>query len=135
MCTEPGFRGECVVLGPGDYQRLDDRIFHRVESLRPVDERRGHDRGYANEAYEPYGQPGSIELYARNGFRQPLIAIDHDSKRVDLNGGVSSIVVNDGVWELCSQVHFDGRCRTYRPGRYDQIDPYYDQIKSIRRIG
>src|SRR5690242_3296247 len=34
LCTQPDFKGDCVTLGPGDYSRLDERVFHKVESAR-----------------------------------------------------------------------------------------------------
>src|SRR5215212_6884277 len=36
LCSQPAFKGDCMVLGPGDHARLDDKLFHRVESMRPV---------------------------------------------------------------------------------------------------
>jgi hypothetical protein len=34
VCTQPNFRGECVVLKPGRYPALEARINHRIESMR-----------------------------------------------------------------------------------------------------
>jgi len=34
VCTQPHFRGECVVLRPGSYAALETRINHRIESMR-----------------------------------------------------------------------------------------------------
>jgi hypothetical protein len=34
VCTQPNFRGECVVLTPGRYPALETRINHRIESMR-----------------------------------------------------------------------------------------------------
>jgi hypothetical protein len=34
VCTQPQFRGDCVVLKPGSYAALETRINHRIESMR-----------------------------------------------------------------------------------------------------
>lgn len=34
VCTQPNFRGECVLLRPGRYAELETRINHRIESVR-----------------------------------------------------------------------------------------------------
>ena len=34
VCTQPNFRGDCVVLKPGRYPALETRINHRIESVR-----------------------------------------------------------------------------------------------------
>ena len=34
----------------------------------------------------------------------------------------SSIVVNEGVWQLCSGPAFSGTCRVFTPGRYPKLD-------------
>ena len=39
VCTQPNFRGDCVVLKPGRYPALETKINHRIESMReaPLD--------------------------------------------------------------------------------------------------
>ena len=34
VCTQPHFRGECVVLKPGKYSALETKINHCIESMR-----------------------------------------------------------------------------------------------------
>lgn len=34
VCTQPHFRGDCVVLKPGKYSALEMKINHRIESMR-----------------------------------------------------------------------------------------------------
>jgi hypothetical protein len=34
VCTQPHFRGDCVVLKPGSYSALETKINHRIESMR-----------------------------------------------------------------------------------------------------
>jgi len=49
FCSQPNYRGDCVTLGRGEYPTLEQRLNHRIESLREIDrmaDRRDHgDRG------------------------------------------------------------------------------------------
>ncbi|HSN20881.1 MAG TPA: beta/gamma crystallin-related protein, partial [Usitatibacter sp.] len=70
VCTQPDYRGDCRVIGPGEYATLDPVLNHRIESVRHVEriassrERGRHARSwddpYANESgYERgYDRPG-----------------------------------------------------------------------------
>jgi len=134
VCTQPGFRGDCMVLGPGQYARLYPRVFHRIESARLVagDARRerysrhfGHDEG-------------ALELFAGTAFRGHVMDLDADMPRLGGRGGglgISSLVVNDGVWQLCSEPGFRGDCETYERGRYGDIARLNNLVGSIRRVG
>jgi hypothetical protein len=37
FCTQPNFAGDCVTLASGDYPTLEQRLNHRIESVREVD--------------------------------------------------------------------------------------------------
>ena len=34
LCTQPNFKGDCVVIGRGDYPSLEQVLNHRIESVR-----------------------------------------------------------------------------------------------------
>jgi hypothetical protein len=36
LCTQPDFKGDCVVIGPGDYPSLEQVLNHRIESIRQL---------------------------------------------------------------------------------------------------
>ncbi len=55
-----------------------------------------------------------------------------------LSEGVNSLVVREGVWELCMSGKFEPRCRTFEPGSYARLGPRNEgsfQMTSIKRIG
>jgi hypothetical protein len=54
FCTQPNYRGDCVTLARGEYADLDQRLKHRVESVREVD-RVADRRGWRDER-EYYGR-------------------------------------------------------------------------------
>jgi hypothetical protein len=102
--------------GPGDYFQSDP--------------------GYRSN-YDPRWrrEPG-IVLYSRGGFSGRNIAVDGDMpdlRQLGFNDRASSMRVNWGVWEVCQDVNFHGRCfRVDRSvsnfGRFD------DQISSVRLL-
>lgn len=139
LCTWPDFKGDCMTLTPGEYSRLDEKIFHRVRSIRPLDTYAENDRGYRERAYG-YGERqrgADIVLFAARDYRGPRIALNDDRGLLggDRYGvGVSSIVVNEGSWQLCTRPEFRGDCDTYEPGSYPDVGRI-NRIASARRVG
>lgn len=126
FCARPGFQGRCETLGPGRYYSLREDWNHRVTSARDLT--------------EPVPAPrASLELFQRPGFRGEAIGLDRNVRSLERRGieeRVSSIIVNEGVWELCSEPRFGGSCRTFEPGRYARLGPRLDNnVSSLRRIG
>jgi uncharacterized protein YcfJ len=52
------------------------------------------------------------------------------------NDRASSAVVERGVWEVCSDAYYGGRCMTLRPGQYPSLDSLglNDRISSVRPV-
>lgn len=52
------------------------------------------------------------------------------------NDRASSAVVRDGVWQLCDDAYFRGRCVTLRPGNYPSLDAMglNDRVSSVRQL-
>ena len=125
FCSRPGFRGQCEVLGPGRYSSLREDWSHPIESVREIG--------------VPVAHAGAIELYARPGFRGPRAAFDRDIRNLERRGiddGISSVIVNEGRWELCTERRFEGRCRVFGPGQYPRLgNRLDDNVSSLRRVG
>jgi hypothetical protein len=102
-------------------ERRDDRFGQRR------DERR--DPRYLRE--------GSLELYGRPDFRGRSVRIERsiaDLGEINFDGRASSVVVTEGTWLLCTQPGFEGRCRTFPPGQYEQLAGLDDRVSSVRRV-
>jgi hypothetical protein len=136
FCSRPNFRGDCRVLDPGRYSALPQVLNHRIESIRPEGARSEggvayHERGWP---YHP-----AVELYAAPGFRGPSVTLDRNVRNLDRRGTgdrVSSMIVREGTWELCTEPRFNGRCRTYGPGQYPRLGwRMDDNVSSLRRVG
>lgn len=151
FCSSPEGRGDCVVLNPGRYDTLDQKIYHRMESARPVGDawpskekqRTALAQGEARrEAHEERregrrGERGAIDLYPGAEFRGRPLRLEQDSATLDgsrMEERVSSIVVHDGTWQLCTRPAFEGRCRTFEPGRYGTLAGLDDRIASAKLL-
>src|SRR5258706_374158 len=50
--------------------------------------------------------------------------------------GISSLIVREGVWEICTGIDNNGACRVYEPGRYPRLGNFEGApVGSLRRIG
>lgn len=126
LCTQPDFKGDCVTLGPGEYPTLDARLNHRVESAREVGTYAAQTGGYGR-----YGR-GSIELYGQPGFGGKSMQLERDAQTLEgtgFNNRASSVIVNEGHWQLCSDSDYGGTCRTFAPGRYPDLG--YGMTKEV----
>lgn len=133
FCSQPEFRGDCVTLPRGEYATLDQRLNHRIESARQVGGAAGRPDGNDRHA-----RGGSIELYGQAGFAGRSVQVDRDMaslRGTGLDDRTSSLVVNEGVWQLCSNPGYQGTCRVFVPGRYPQLDyGMDDQVSSFRQV-
>ncbi|MEP6996575.1 MAG: beta/gamma crystallin family protein [Betaproteobacteria bacterium] len=81
---------------------------------------------------------GEITLYENPGFqgrRMTLRGNTPDLDRTNFNDRAQSIVVRDGVWEVCTDALFSGRCVRLQPGEYPTLEGgLNDRISSAREI-
>jgi hypothetical protein len=155
VCSDADYAGHCAVLGPGDYRLLDGPLYRRISSAREIapiayDERRYYRPG----AYEPYppvvqayppvvqeprSRYSALEVYSLPGFRGSTMRFDGAATTLDRAAtydGVSSLIVREGTWELCTGVDHSGSCRVYEPGRYPRLGSFEGTpVGSLRRIG
>ena len=78
-----------------------------------------------------------VELYEHDNFQGRRLEVRSDLANLadhNFNDFVSSIIVNRGRWEICTDAFFRGSCATYGPGRYANVGQYNDQFSSIRRL-
>jgi hypothetical protein len=148
LCTDADFRGHCAVFGPGEYPQLRDPLHDRVSSARVIAPTAAYEPGYRYGYYdrgERYGRVeersryGALEMYTLPGFRGSTMKFDSSAATLDrraIDEGVGSLVVREGVWEVCTGLDFNGTCRVYEPGRYPRLGGFEGApIGSLRRIG
>ncbi len=81
----------------------------------------------------------AVELYNDSNFRGKLVETNSDIANVgdSVNDRVTSIVINEGVWEFYTDSNFRGASTRLRKGRYPNIGLGLipnDSITSFRRI-
>ena len=156
FCSQPDFRGDCVTLDRGEYPTLQQKLNHRVESVREVtrvadvdrskdrvvlerEDRSGDGRSTRFDDRDRYAsRGGGVELFAGPAMhgRGARIHRDVDSlEDTGLDRRVSSLVIHDGRWQVCSEPGYEGRCQVLEPGRYDDLRGFDNRIASLRRVG
>jgi hypothetical protein len=82
---------------------------------------------------------GEITLFERPDFQGRRLTIRgtmSNLDRTDFNDRAESIAVRDGVWEVCSDAHFNGQCVRLQPGEYRNLRGSLDRsISSAREVG
>ena len=153
-CTGDRFKGDCRAFAPGEYPSLDPMFHHRITSVRFLgndpkiaryearqerrearDDRRD-DRREWREARRDEAR-GTVDLYNGQDFRGRSVRVERNERdlaNLSFDGRASSVVVHDGVWELCSEPGFGGRCQVFRPGEYRHIAGLDDRVSSLRQI-
>lgn len=130
FCTEPDFRGQCRVMGPGQYPQLDPALQYSISSLRPT--------GLEAEAVNrPGPADGSLELYADPAFGGQRLAVRNDVRDLgdrDFEHKAGSLTVWQGNWEACTEADYGGRCAVFGPGRYSNLYGLKDKISSIHQV-
>ncbi len=143
FCSDANFRGSCQTLGPGRYSSLDGELRSRISSARPTRGSGnsqgdwGGNSGWGSGNWS--GNRGSVTLYEYEDFGGRSYNITGFMNNLDntgFNDRASSVVVQSGRWEFCTDANFRGTCRTVGPGRYESLPSDMDsKISSARQIG
>jgi uncharacterized protein YcfJ len=125
LCEEPGFRGRCVVLGTAKYASLAMMgLDNRVSSIRhrypgePMTELRNAPAAVPAQALR------QITLYEREDFQGRSFTTEReiqDLGRFGFNDRASSVWVSGGVWALCDEPGFRGRCVVLGTAKYPSL--------------
>jgi hypothetical protein len=78
-----------------------------------------------------------VELFEHDDFQGRRLNVRGDLgdlQENNFNDMVSSLIVNRGRWELCTDARYRGNCKTFGPGRYPNVRGYNDEFSSIRRV-
>lgn len=110
LCGDANFRGQCVILDAGRYASLQSvGLNDAMSSARPAG------GGDARQ---------DLVLYEHENYKGRSLAV---RRRMDdlgdngFNDVASSVVINSGRWQLCSEVRFRGQCITLDPGRHASL--------------
>ncbi|MES2073181.1 MAG: beta/gamma crystallin-related protein [Pseudomonadota bacterium] len=130
FCSDAYFRGQCRVLGPGQYPRLEPAFYRRLSSVRAA-------APEASPVPVPGPQRGEVELFTSAGFGGDRFAVAQDLSSFrsgGFNDRIGSMVIHSGQWEFCTDGDFRGRCTVFGPGRYPGLGGLTNQLSSMRRV-
>ena len=80
---------------------------------------------------------GDITLYTRAHLGGPAITLHEAAPDLDLQGfndKTSSVVVHKGVWEVCAEKHYKGKCMVLKEGEYGELKGFDNMISSVREV-
>jgi len=143
VCEDRRFRGNCVVLRPGEYPSLAAMgLNERVTSVKPIQRSA---RIAANRlAPEPIAAPRDnavpqITFFEQEGFAGRSFKTQErviNFARQGFNDRASSAIVLNHRREVCEKAGFTGRCVVLRPGRYPSLAAMglNDRISSVKEV-
>lgn len=137
VCTDAYFRGQCTVIGPGQYRRLDPVIYRSISSIRWTDAAGPRQFGGRGGRFQNANRI-DIEIFEHADYQGRKLTANADVDdfvQQNFNDLASSVVVHAGQWELCTDIQFGGRCVVYGPGQYPKLWGLNDQFSSLRRVG
>jgi hypothetical protein len=81
---------------------------------------------------------GEVTLFSERDFQGEAIMIRGPApnlERIGYNDTASSLIVRNGLWEVCTDARFEGRCVQLPPGEYSSIGrDLNNRISSLREI-
>jgi hypothetical protein len=81
---------------------------------------------------------GELTLYEGENFQGRNLTLRSDMRdldRTNFNDRAMSLVIRDGVWEVCSDSQYRGHCATLQPGNYPMLEGGLDRrISSVRQV-
>ena len=81
---------------------------------------------------------GEITLYRSSDFQGDTLTLQRaapDLERTGFNDTASSVIVRNGVWEVCTEPYYHGNCTQLRAGEYNRMAGTLDDpIASAREI-
>ena len=142
VCEDRRFRGQCVVLRPGQYPSLAAMgLNDRVSSVRSVarNARVDDDRYAPTPVQAPPVQAGQVVFYEQEGFQGRSFTADGsvvNFRDAGFNDRASSAVVRGERAEVCDDAGFRGRCVVLRPGQYPSLASMglNDRVSSVRSV-
>jgi Beta/Gamma crystallin len=81
---------------------------------------------------------GEVTFFSQRDFAGEAMTVRGAAPKLDrigFNDTASSLVIRDGVWEVCTDAYFRGRCTELQPGEYSSLGVgTNERIASAREI-
>ena len=154
FCTQPQFRGACIMIGPGRYAELPPALRGTLMSARNA-----YGAAATSQPVPPVSQapqnpfplpfPGRfpppnapaaepVVLYENPDFSGQRVALAAASNRLSnqaFNDLATAVEISRGRWQLCEHADYAGECQVLGPGRYLLTGRLYQGVSSLRPVG
>jgi len=124
LCEDSNFQGSCITLEPGRHH-LSGAMHDEASSIRPL---YGPNR-------QPLPEAGGLTLYENSDFSGRSLLITAPTEylgRLDFSDMTSAVEVHSGLWDICTDSVYKGRCITLGPGRHVLTGGAHDRASSVR---
>ncbi|MFZ5549765.1 MAG: beta/gamma crystallin-related protein [Pseudomonadota bacterium] len=124
LCEDSGYKGHCITLEPGRHH-IGGRLHDEASSIRPL----------FGPGREPLPEMGGLTLYENSDFSGRSLLVTSPTEylgRLGFGDLASSVEVHAGLWELCTDSVYRGRCITLAPGRHVLKGNTHDRASSVR---
>ena len=124
LCEDAHYKGHCITLTPGRHH-IGGRLHDEASSIRPLF---GPDR-------QPLPDVGGLTLHEHGDFGALgllLTAATPYLGRMGFGDMASSVEVHGGLWDICTDSNYRGRCITLGPGRHVLSGNTHDRASSVR---
>ena len=139
LCSDDNFRGDCRTYAPGRYPDLGYGMARQVSSARLLRSPNDAPAVISPGVPMPGNSTGRAILYDERGLRGASLAVSGpvaDLDRSNFNDAAASLYVESGTWVACRDSYFRGDCRSFGPGRYDDLGAIgFDRMISSIRPG
>ncbi len=137
LCSHEYYRGDCSDFVPGRYDSLGTFGDHvvSVDLISPLP----GPVGALPALVPPPAAGASVVLYELPHFGGRSLVIDRDElanlERLGFDNRAASLRIASGHWMFCTDVQYQGDCRTFGPGEYPRLPGDVDRrITSARRV-
>ncbi len=131
VCEDANFRGRCEVFSRSEPSLRPMRLNDNISSIRPIGDY-GYAPGPGGSGY------GSLVLFSSPGMRGDALPVERDEPslgRVGFNDRAQSVDVRSGVWQICVDGDYRGRCETIDRPVSDLRDiGLSGNVSSVRRV-
>ena len=139
LCVDANYRGDCRTYGPGRYPDLGYGMAKQLSSARLV-RAAGNAPAVISQGVPSAAVSGArAVLYEERGLNGRSLALSSavpDLDRANFNDTALSLYVESGTWVVCRDAYFRGGCRSFEPGRYDELAVFgFDHVISSLRPG
>lgn len=138
ICEDSNFRGRCEIIDENAPNLQFVRMNDSISSIRPAGAPGYGTPGYAEPGYGSANPYGELVFYSDTHMRGDSLPVNRDETdlvRAGFNDRASSVEIRSGVWQICTDDGFRGRCETV-----DRSVPNLgeiglsDNISSVRMI-